>query len=290
MKRTDKSKGKFSENKGKKKEGSLGRKRVGKRNESFSKVDSTEVKKTINKASSANKDEMRLNKYIANSGVCSRRDADIYITSGNVTVNGKVINEMGFKVKLTDEVRFDGRRLNPEKIEYILLNKPKGFATTSVQEKGKNTVMGLLANATKSRITPVDKLDRQSTGLLLCTNDGELTKKLTNPKYENRKIYHVGLDKALTHDDLKKIEKGVMIDNEIIKVDDISYVEGASKHEVGVKLNSNRVRVIRNLFEHLGYEVEKLDRVVYAGLTKKDLPRSHWRHLTEQEVINLKMM
>jgi 23S rRNA pseudouridine2605 synthase len=290
MKRTDKSKGKFSENKGKKKEGSLERKRVGKRNESFSKVDSTVIKKTPNKASSSNKDEMRLNKYIANSGVCSRRDADIYITSGNVTVNGKVINEMGFKVKLTDEVRFDGRRLNPEKIEYILLNKPKGFATTSVQEKGKNTVMGLLANATKSRITPVDKLDRQSTGLLLCTNDGELTKKLTNPKYENRKIYHVGLDKALSHDDLKKIEKGVMIDHEIIKVEDISYVEGASKHEVGVKLNSNRVRVIRNLFEHLGYQVEKLDRVVYAGLTKKDLPRSHWRHLTEQEVINLKIM
>ena len=288
MSRGDKSKGKFSNNKGKKNHSSLERKRVGKQNDSYVKEDSSIKKKPVKKASHTNKDEMRLNKYIANSGVCSRRDADIYISSGNVTVNGKVVNEMGYKVKLTDDVRFDGRRLNPEKIEYILLNKPKGFIANTSSEQSKKTVMDLVANATKSRIIPFDKLDRQTTGLLLITNDSDLTKKLSQARV--RKIYHVELDKNLEHDDLKKIEKGLKLKDGEVKVEEISFIEGAPKREVGIKIFSTKNRIVPRIFEHLGYEVVKQDRVVFAGLTKKDLPRSHWRHLTEQEVINLKML
>ena len=288
MSRGDKSKGKFSNNKGKKNHSSLERKRVGKQNDSYVKEDSSIKKKPVKKVSHTNKDEMRLNKYIANSGVCSRRDADIYISSGNVTVNGKVVNEMGYKVKLTDDVRFDGRRLNPEKIEYILLNKPKGFIANTSSEQSKKTVMDLVANATKSRIIPFDKLDRQTTGLLLITNDSDLTKKLSQARV--RKIYHVELDKNLEHDDLKKIEKGLKLKDGEVKVEEISFIEGAPKREVGIKIFSTKNRIVPRIFEHLGYEVVKQDRVVFAGLTKKDLPRSHWRHLTEQEVINLKML
>lgn len=242
------------------------------------------------KTASLDKDEIRLNKYIANSGICSRREADIYIAAGSVTVNGQVVVEMGYKVKLTDEVRFDGKLINPEKKEYILLNKPKGFATTLSIEPGKKTVMDLVRNATKSRIAAVDKLDRQATGLLLFTNDSELTKKLTQSSQNVRKIYHVGLTKPLKSEDLQKIRNGIHIDDSIIEIDEISYIEGATKHEVGIKLFSNKNRVVRNIFEHLGYEIAKLDRVVFAGLTKKDLPRGTWRKLTEQEIINLRMM
>ncbi len=291
MSRVGKSKGKFSNSKGKKNSpSSFEKKRVGKQNDSFVKEDSSIPKKQGKKTSLSNKNELRLNKYIANSGVCSRRDADIYIASGNVTVNGKVINEMGYKVKLTDDVRFDGRRLNPEKIEYILLNKPKGFIANNSSEPSKKTVMDLVANATKSRIIPVDKLDRQTTGLLLITNDSDLTKKLIQARNRVRKIYHVELDKNLTHDDLKKIEKGLKLKDGEIQIEEISYIEGAPKREVGLKIFSTRNRIVPRIFEHLGYEVIKQDRVVFAGLTKKDLPRSHWRHLTEQEVINLKML
>lgn len=234
------------------------------------------------------KDEIRLNRYIANSGACSRRDADIYIASGNVTVNGKVVTEMGHKVKRTDVVKFDGKVIIPEKKEYILLNKPKGFITTTSDEKDRKTVMDLVGKATKARIVPVGRLDRNTTGLLLFTNDGELAKKLTHPKHGIRKIYHVGLDKAIQHEDFKKIEKGLELEDGPISVDEISYIDGASKHEVGIKLHSGRNRIVRRIFEHLGYEVVMLDRVVFAGLTKKDLPRGTWRHLTEQEVINLR--
>lgn len=237
-----------------------------------------------------NPDEIRLNRYIANAGICSRREADTYIAAGNVTVNGKVITEMGFKVKRSDDVRFDGKRLNPEKKEYILLNKPKNFITTTSDEKGRRTVMELISSATKARLLPVGRLDRNTTGLLLFTNDGDLTKKLTHPKHGVRKIYHVHLDKNLSLTDFHKIEAGLELEDGPIDVDSISFIQGAPKREVGVEIHSGRNRIVRRIFEHLGYEVTKLDRVIFAGLTKKDLPRGHWRHLTEQEVINLKMI
>jgi len=247
---------------------------------------------TKSSASSVKKkdSEIRLNKYIANSGVCSRRDADIYIVSGNVMVNDKIVTELGFKVKPTDKVRFDGRVITPEKIEYVLLNKPKGFITTTNDEKGRRTVMDLVRNASKSRILPVGRLDRNTTGLLLFTNDGELAKKLTHPKHGVRKIYHVELDKSLSPAHLRKIADGLTLEDGPVKVDEISYIDNAPKREVGVRLHSGRNRIVRRIFEHLGYEVVRLDRVVFAGLTKKDLPRGHWRHLTKQEVINLEML
>ena len=238
----------------------------------------------------SNPDEIRLNRYIANAGICSRREADTYIAAGNVMVNGKVVTEMGYKVKRSDDVRFDGKRLNPEKKEYILLNKPKNFITTTSDEKGRRTVMELISSASKARLLPVGRLDRHTTGLLLFTNDGDLTKKLTHPKHGVRKIYHVHLDKSLSMADLHQIETGLELEDGPIEVDSISFIQGAPKREVGVEIHSGRNRIVRRIFEHLGYEVTKLDRVIFAGLTKKDLPRGHWRHLTEQEVINLKMI
>ncbi len=238
----------------------------------------------------SNPDEIRLNRYVANAGICSRREADTYIAAGNVSVNGKVITEMGYKVKLTDDVRFDGRKLNPEKKEYILLNKPKNFITTTSDEKGRRTVMELVSNASKARLLPVGRLDRNTTGLLLFTNDGDLTKKLTHPKHGVRKIYHVHLDKNLALSDLRKIEAGLELEDGAVEVDAISYIQGSPKKEIGIEIHSGRNRIVRRIFEHLGYTVTKLDRVIFAGLTKKDLPRGHWRHLTEQEVINLGMI
>ncbi|WP_046756279.1 pseudouridine synthase [Kordia jejudonensis] len=246
-------------------------------------------KSTAPKAkSSSNPNEIRLNKYISNSGICSRREADMHISIGSVTVNGKVITEMGYKVQLTDEVRFDGRIINPEKIEYVLLNKPKGFLVTTKDEKDRKTVMDLVAAATKSRIVPVGRLERQSTGLLLFTNDGELARKLTDPNQKVRKIYHVELDRNLSQADFNKIKDGVNIRGDVYEVDEISWIQGASKREVGIKLSTGSNGLVKAIFEHLSYTVARLDRVVFAGLTKKDLPRSNWRHLTAQEVINLK--
>ena len=238
----------------------------------------------------SNPDEIRLNRYIANAGVCSRREADTYIAAGNVTVNGKVVTEMGYKVKRSDDVRFDGRKLNPEKKEYVLLNKPKNFITTTSDEKGRRTVMELVSSASKARLLPVGRLDRNTTGLLLFTNDGDLTTKLTHPKHGVRKMYQVTLDNNLSMSDLHKIQEGLELEDGPVQVDDVSYIQGAPKKEVGVIIHSGRNRIVRRIFEHLGYHVIKLDRVVFAGLTKKDLPRGHWRHLTEQEVINLKMI
>ena len=236
----------------------------------------------------SNPDEIRLNRYIANAGICSRREADTYIAAGNVTVNGKPITEMGYKVKRSDDVRFDGKRLSMEKKEYILLNKPKNFITTTSDEKGRRTVMELVSSASNARLLPVGRLDRNTMGLLLFTNDGDLTKKLTHPKHGVRKIYHVHLDKSLSLTDLHKIEAGLELEDGPIEVDSISFIQGAPKRELGIEIHSGRNRIVRRIFEHLGYEVTKLDRVIFAGLTKKDLPRGHWRHLTEQEVINLK--
>ena len=236
----------------------------------------------------ASTEEIRLNKYIADAGICSRRNADVYISSGNVTVNGEVMTTLGYRVKPTDEVRFDGKLLSSEKKEYILLNKPKGFITTTNDEKGRKTVMDLVANATNVRILPVGRLDRATTGLLLLTNDGELTKKLTHPTHGVRKIYHVILDRRLELKDLAAIRDGLTLEDGFIEVDEISYIDQKPKNEVGVKIHSGRNRIVRRIFEHLGYQVDKLDRVLFAGLTKKDLPRGHWRRLTQQEVINLK--
>ena len=234
--------------------------------------------------------EIRLNKYIADAGICSRRNADMYISAGNVTVNGEVMTTLGYRVKPTDEVRFDGKLLSSEKKEYILLNKPKGFITTTNDEKGRKTVMDLVANATNARILPVGRLDRATTGLLLMTNDGELTKKLTHPTHGVRKIYHVILDRKLEYKDFIAIEQGLELEDGFIQVDEISYVDQKPKNEIGIKIHSGRNRIVRRIFEHLGYQVDKLDRVVFAGLTKKDLPRGHWRRLTQQEVINLRNM
>ena len=195
---------------------------------------------------------------------------------------------LGYRVKPTDEVRFDGKLLSSEKKEYILLNKPKGFITTTNDEKGRKTVMDLVTNATNVRILPVGRLDRATTGLLLLTNDGELTKKLTHPTHGVRKIYHVILDRRLELKDLAAIRDGLTLEDGFIEVDEISYIDQKPKNEVGVKIHSGRNRIVRRIFEHLGYQVDKLDRVLFAGLTKKDLPRGHWRRLTQQEVINLK--
>ncbi|MDG1571836.1 pseudouridine synthase [Robiginitalea sp. M366] len=234
-------------------------------------------------------DLVRLNRYIANAGVCSRREADTFIAAGNVTVNGKTVTEMGYKVKRSDEVRFDGRLLQQERKEYVLLNKPKNFITTTKDERGRRTVMELISNASNARLLPVGRLDRNTTGLLLFTNDGDLAKKLTHPKHGVRKIYHVELDKSFKASDLQQVREGLTLEDGSIAVDEISYIDGAAtKKEVGVQLHSGRNRIVRRIFEHLGYEVVRLDRVVFAGLTKKDLPRGHWRHLTAQELINLK--
>lgn len=232
--------------------------------------------------------EVRLNKFIADAGICSRRNADVYITAGNVEVNGVVMTTLGYRVKPSDIVKFDGKILSSEKKEYILLNKPKGFITTTSDEKGRKTVMDLVANATTSRILPVGRLDRQTMGLLLLTNDGDLAKKLTHPTHGVRKIYHVILDKKLDYKDFIKIEEGFDLEDGFIQVDEISYINDAPKNEIGVKIHSGRNRIVRRIFEHLGYQIEKLDRVVFAGLTKKDLPRGHWRRLTQQEIINLR--
>lgn len=230
---------------------------------------------------------MRLNKYIANSGICSRRDADLYISSGNVIVNGKVITEMGYKVQPTDEVKFDGRLITPDKPEYIVLNKPKGLYVTGNLEQKNRTVMDLVANASKAKLDPVGKLDTQAMGLLLFTNDGALAKKLANPR-GIRQIYHLELDKEVAPEDLDKIKAGVYIEGKPVTVTEVSYVENRPKKEIGIELQSIRKHIVQRIFKSLGYEVVKLDRVIYGGLTKKDLPRGRWRVLTKQEIINLK--
>ncbi|MDT0641278.1 pseudouridine synthase [Zunongwangia sp. F363] len=231
---------------------------------------------------------IRLNKYIANAGICSRRDADIFISAGNVTVNGKTVTEMGYKVQLNDDVKFDGRSISPDKPEYFLLNKPKGFYTTGSVEKGGRTVMDIMSRASKSKLDPVGKLDTQATGLLLFTNDGALAKSLAKPKNGIRQIYHVELNKSLSQEDLEKIREGLYIEKSKLTVQDISYVTDRPKNEIGLEIKSIKPHIVQKLFKSLGYEVVKLDRVVYGGLTKKDLPRGRFRVLTKQEIINLR--
>lgn len=247
------------------------------------------IKPKMEKSPLSNLDGIRLNKYIANSGVCSRREADMYISAGNVTVNGETITEMGYRVKLSDDVRFDGRRLNPEKPEYILLNKPAGFFVTGNPEKGGRTVMELISKATKAKVSPVGKLDNQAKGLLLFTNDGTLAKKLAKPKNGIRQIYQVTLNKPLSQEDLDAIKKGVYIEGSKVTITDVSFIEDKPHNEIGLELKSIKEHIVTRIFKSLGYEVESLDRVVFGGLTKKDLPRGRSRALTEQEVINLGM-
>ena len=245
------------------------------------------------KPSAPKKDDgtVRLNKYIANAGICSRREADVLIASGAVSVNGEVVTQMGYKVKPTDVVNYGGERLVSEKKRYVLLNKPKGYITTSDDPQERKTVMMLVENACTERIYPVGRLDRNTTGVLLFTNDGDMAKKLTHPSTGARKIYHVELDKNLTHADMQRMFDGIMLEDGEIAVDDVQYVgNGEHKNIVGVVLHSGRNRIVRRIFEAMGYEVCKLDRVVFAGLTKKDLPRGHWRILTEKEVSFLKML
>lgn len=235
-------------------------------------------------------DTVRLNKYISNSGICSRREADTYIKAGSVRVNGEVITEMGYQVKPGDEVKFDDSTISPETKRYILLNKPKNFITTMDDEKGRKTVMDLIANATKERVYPVGRLDKSTTGLLLFTNDGEMAKKLTHPKHQVKKIYHVTLDKKLAMADMQKIAANFELDGKMVFVDAISYIDDQPKNEIGIEIHSGRNRIVRRIFEHFDYAVTKLDRVYFAGLTKKSLPRGMWRPLTQQEINNLKMI
>lgn len=226
-------------------------------------------------------DGIRLNKYIANSGVCSRREADTFIATGLVTVNGKIINEMGYKVQLTDDVRFDGRRLNPEPNTYVLLNKPKGFATTDSNAKGM-TVMDLVANATTAKIKPFGRLGRNATGLLLFTNDEEFVQKFS--KKGIARLFHIELDKNLKAEHLKKIKEGLTIEGKEITVEEISYVDNTPKNEIGLKIKHTGNSVIRTIFDNLGYDVVRVDCVTLGPLTKKDLPRGRWRTLTEKEL------
>ncbi|HEX4887495.1 MAG TPA: pseudouridine synthase [Luteibaculaceae bacterium] len=233
---------------------------------------------------------VRLNKYIANAGVCSRREADELIKAGVVEVNGVIITEMGFKVGPGDKVKYGGDTLSQEKMRYVLLNKPKDFITTSSDPQNRRTVIHLVKNACKERIFSVGRLDRNTTGLLLFTNDGDLAKKLTHPRFNVKKMYHVGLDRPFMHADLQSLQEGITLEDGFIKPDAVDYVEGSDdKREVGIEIHSGKNRVVRRIFDALGYKVIKLDRVVFAGLTKKDLPRGKWRFLTEQEVAFLKM-
>ena len=233
--------------------------------------------------------EIRLNKYLADCGICSRREADDLIKAGCVEVNGEVITTMGYKVKTDDKVVYGGQTLNREKLRYILLNKPKGYITTSDDPYERDTVMELVKNACPERVYPVGRLDKQTTGLLLFTNDGDLAKKLTHPSSEVPKLYHVILDKPLTKNDMLRISEGIELDDGPIAADNIAYdQDDESKKSIGIELHSGRNRIVRRIFEHLGYEVTKLDRVMFAGLDKYKLPRGEWRFLTDLEVLNLK--
>ena len=232
---------------------------------------------------------LRLNKFLANAGICSRREADEFIQAGVVTVNGEVVTELGTKILRTDEVKFHDQPVTIEKKVYVLLNKPKDYVTTSDDPQQRKTVMDLVKNACPERISPVGRLDRNTTGVLLLTNDGDLASKLTHPKYLKKKIYHVYLDKNVTARDLQQILEGIQLEDGEIKADDVQYAHPTDKKQVGIEIHSGKNRIVRRIFESLGYRVQKLDRVQFAGLTKKNLKRGDWRYLTEEEVDRLRM-
>ena len=251
---------------------------------------------TVNDAFSDNdmvnvpiKDEVRLNKYIANSGVCSRREADNFILAGVVTVNGEVVTELGTKVNIyTDDVRFNGERLKGEAKIYIVMNKPKGYVTTASDPPADKTVMDLLKGC-PSRVVPVGRLDKNTTGVLMFTNDGEIAEKLTHPSYDKKKIYQVSLDSKLRHEDFEKILSGIELNDGVIAADELEYIEEDDHRKIGIEIHSGKNRIVRRIFESLGYEVKALDRVYFAGLTKKGVKRGDWRYLTEGEINLLKM-
>lgn len=243
----------------------------------------------VEKSSLSDDDDMRLNKYIALCGLASRRGAADMIKEGVIYVNGKVATEIGLRIFPKDEVTYKGKKLEPvtRKI-YVLLNKPKDTITTVSDERGRRTVMDIVGKTIKERIYPVGRLDRDTVGLLVLTNDGELAQKLSHPSFKVKKLYHVVLSRALTKNDLEKIREGIELEDGRVQVDGVNYVEGASKDEVMVEIHVGKNRIVRRIFEYLGYEVVKLDRVYYGGLTKKDLPRGAYRSLTQQEIIMLK--
>ena len=251
--------------------------------DSFSFLNTKEGKEKV----SAEERHIRLNKFIADAGVCSRREADKLIEAGEIKVNGEVITELGYKVSRKDVVTYNGKKLKQEKLVYVLLNKPKNFITTVDDPDERRTVMQLVDNAADERIYPVGRLDRNTTGLLLLTNDGELAKKLTHPSHNIKKIYQVDLDKPLTEEDFEKIKEGITLEDGPAKVDEIAILS-EDRSIVGLEIHIGRNRIVRRIFEHLGYEVVRLDRVMFAGLTKKDLPRGKWRYLSEKELIRLK--
>ncbi|WP_400076472.1 pseudouridine synthase [Winogradskyella sp. R77965] len=246
-------------------------------------------KKKVKLVKPSNPDEIRLNKYIANSGVCSRREADENIAIGLVSVNGKVVTEMGYKVRRDDDVRFDGQRITPEAKVYVLLNKPKGFATTTAEGKGR-TVMDLVANATNANIKPIGRLGRNSLGLLLFTNDDKVVQKFTNSKNGVARLFQVELDKNLKFEDLKKIQEGFKVEGKLVAVEEVSYIQGESKNQIGIKIKNTGNTILRTIFDHFNYDIVKIDCVAIGHLTKKDIPRGHWKHLTEQEINTLKML
>lgn len=244
------------------------------------------VKPTIIRAT---EEKMPLNKYIAHSGICSRRDAVDIIKKGKVKVNGAVLTEPGFKIAPTDQVIVNGKKIFPVKdLVYILINKPKDYLTTTEDDKGRKTVLDLIKNATQEKVHPIGRLDRNTSGVLLLTNDGELTQKLTHPSNEIRKLYAVTLDKPLTKNHFEDILKGVPLEDGVAHVDTLAYTDHADKKMIGIELHTGRNRIVRRIFEHYGYDVKNLDRVIFAGLTKKNVERGKWRFLSEKEVRDLK--
>ena len=234
------------------------------------------------------KDTVRLNKFIANSGVCSRREADNFILAGVVTVNGEVVTELGTKVNITDDIRFNGERLKGEAKVYIVMNKPKGYVTTASDPHADKTVMDLLKGC-EARAFPVGRLDKNTTGVLMFTNDGEMAEKLTHPSYDKKKIYQVTLDNKLSQEDFDKIVSGVTLSDGEIAADELEYIDADDHRKLGIEIHSGKNRIVRRIFESLGYEVKALDRVYFAGLTKKGIKRGNWRFLTEGEANILKM-
>ncbi len=233
-------------------------------------------------------ENIRLNRFIAHSGVCSRREADELIRDGFITVNGKKVTDLGTKVSTHDDVRYKNKRLSAEKKVYILMNKPKGYVTTVEDPHADKTVIDIIGEACSERVYPVGRLDKETTGVLLLTNDGELTGKLTHPKYKRKKIYHVFLDKPVAKNDLFLLTEGIEIDGEMITADAVSYADPEDRSQIGIEIHSGQNRIVRRIFEKLGYEISKLDRVYFAGLTKKNLPRGKWRFLNDKEISMLK--
>ena len=250
-----------------------------------------DIPKGNSKQTFTNGQEYQLNKFIAHCGVCSRRDAAELVKSGKVKVNGQLITEPGFKVRDTDDIKVNGKKVMLQKnMVYILLNKPKDYITTTSDPQGRQTVLQLIRNATTERIYPIGRLDRNTTGVLLLTNDGDLAQKLSHPSYEIKKIYEVRLDKPLAKKDFEAILKGIELEDGLISPDSLAYADAKDKSIIGIEIHSGRNRIVRRIFEHLGYDVKNLDRVLYANLTKKNVERGKWRFLTEKEVRLLKYM